>query len=174
MLVLARLRDESIIIDHRIKITIVDVHGDKVRLGIEAPKGNQVDREEIYNSKNKTGWKPELSFQGRATAWCLECMGQDVLNNKRERAHRFLEEALELVQSAEIPESEVQQLVSYVYGRPKGELWQEVGGVMVTLAVLCNTFGINLDSESEKELKRCLENIDRIRIKHVAKVGIIK
>ena len=38
MLVLSRQRDESIIIGDNIVITIVDIRGDKVRLGIEAPK----------------------------------------------------------------------------------------------------------------------------------------
>ena len=48
MLVLARARDQSIIIGDDIKITIVEVRGGKVRLGIEAPRGVSVHREEIY------------------------------------------------------------------------------------------------------------------------------
>lgn len=48
MLVLSRQRDESIIIGDSIKITIVDIRGDKVRLGIEAPRDVSVHREEVY------------------------------------------------------------------------------------------------------------------------------
>lgn len=48
MLVLARARDQSIIIGDDIKITIVEVRGNKVRLGIDAPQGVSVHREEIY------------------------------------------------------------------------------------------------------------------------------
>ena len=47
MLVLSRQRDESIIIGDHIVITIVDIRGDKVRLGIEAPKEVSVHREEV-------------------------------------------------------------------------------------------------------------------------------
>lgn len=48
MLVLSRQKDESIMIGDDIEITIVDVRGDKVRLGINAPKEVQVHRKEIY------------------------------------------------------------------------------------------------------------------------------
>lgn len=48
MLVLARSRDQSIIIGDDIKITVVEVRGNKVRLGIDAPQGISVHREEIY------------------------------------------------------------------------------------------------------------------------------
>jgi len=48
MLVLSRQRDESIMIGDHIKITIVDIRGDKVRLGIQAPGDVAVHREEIY------------------------------------------------------------------------------------------------------------------------------
>lgn len=48
MLVLTRKRDESIMIGDEIKITVVDVRGDQVKLGIEAPRHIPVHREEIY------------------------------------------------------------------------------------------------------------------------------
>ena len=50
MLVLSRQRDESIIIGDNIVITIVDVRGDKVRLGIEAPREVSVHRREVYEA----------------------------------------------------------------------------------------------------------------------------
>ena len=49
MLVLSRQTDESILIGDDVEITIVDVRGDKVRLGIEAPKHLPVHRREIYD-----------------------------------------------------------------------------------------------------------------------------
>lgn len=48
MLVLTRKRNESIIIGDDIKVTIVEVKGDQVKLGITAPKDITVHREEIY------------------------------------------------------------------------------------------------------------------------------
>ena len=50
MLVLSRQRDESIIIGDDIEIVIVDVRGDKVRLGINAPREVSVHRKEIYDA----------------------------------------------------------------------------------------------------------------------------
>ncbi len=50
MLVLSRQKDESIIIGDDVEITIVDVRGDKVRLGITAPKQISVHRKEIYEA----------------------------------------------------------------------------------------------------------------------------
>jgi carbon storage regulator len=49
MLVLSRHRDESIIIGDDIVITVVEIRGDKVRLGIAAPADISVHREEVYN-----------------------------------------------------------------------------------------------------------------------------
>ena len=50
MLVLSRQKDESIIIGDDIEITIVDVRGDKVRLGITAPREISVHRREVYEA----------------------------------------------------------------------------------------------------------------------------
>lgn len=50
MLVLSRHRDESIIIGDDIVITVVDIRGDKVRLGIQAPTAVTVHRQEIYDA----------------------------------------------------------------------------------------------------------------------------
>ena len=50
MLVLTRKRDEIVCIGDEIKITVVDIRGDKVRLGIDAPKSVPVHREEIYDA----------------------------------------------------------------------------------------------------------------------------
>ena len=50
MLVLSRQRDESIIIGDNVQITIVDIRGDKVRLGIVAPAEISVHRKEVYDA----------------------------------------------------------------------------------------------------------------------------
>ena len=50
MLVLSRQRDESIVIGDNIVITIVDIRGDKVRLGINAPTEIPVHRQEVYDA----------------------------------------------------------------------------------------------------------------------------
>ena len=50
MLVLSRQRDESIMIGDSIVVTIVDIQGDKVRLGINAPAEVPVHRQEVYEA----------------------------------------------------------------------------------------------------------------------------
>lgn len=50
MLVLSRQKDESIMVGDDVEITIVDVRGDKVRLGITAPKAIAVHRKEVYET----------------------------------------------------------------------------------------------------------------------------
>ena len=59
MLVLSRQRDESIVIGDNVVVTIVDIRGDKVRLGIQAPGEIPVHRQEVYEAiqreNRKTG-----------------------------------------------------------------------------------------------------------------------
>ena len=50
MLVLSRKKDESIIINDQIRVTVVEVRGDKVRIGIDAPKDVAVHRQEVYEA----------------------------------------------------------------------------------------------------------------------------
>ncbi len=50
MLVLSRTRDETIMIGDDVEITIVDIRGDKVRLGINAPSSVPVHRKEVYDA----------------------------------------------------------------------------------------------------------------------------
>ena len=62
MLVLSRHRDESIIIGDDIVITVVDIRGDKVRLGIVAPKDVPVHRQEVFDAIH--GKAPAISGGG--------------------------------------------------------------------------------------------------------------
>ncbi len=50
MLVFSRAKDEQIVISDKIVVTVVEVRGDKVRLGIEAPKEVPVHRREVYEA----------------------------------------------------------------------------------------------------------------------------
>ncbi|MEM9082521.1 MAG: carbon storage regulator CsrA [Planctomycetota bacterium] len=50
MLVLSRQRDETIMIGDEVEITLVDIRGDKVRLGIKAPTKIAVHRKEVYEA----------------------------------------------------------------------------------------------------------------------------
>lgn len=112
---------------------------------------------------------PQKSFQDRVQTWVIACLGEAVAADRYERNHRFLEEALELVQAAGTTREECIQLVDYVYSRPTGEPTQEVGGVMVTLAALCSARGISMKLAAEHELISAWKRIDEIRKKNAAK-----
>lgn len=49
MLVLTRKRNESIILGNNIEITVLDIDGDKIKIGIEAPMSISILRKEVYN-----------------------------------------------------------------------------------------------------------------------------
>ena len=57
MLVLSRHRDESIMIGDDVVVTIVDIRGDKVRLGIDAPQDIPVHRQEVYEAIQRENQK---------------------------------------------------------------------------------------------------------------------
>lgn len=111
-------------------------------------------------------------FQQRVKGWLMDCFSMEVCRDVTERNHRFIEEAIELVQSKGCTASEVHQLVDYVFSRPAGDPAQEVGGVMVTLSALCSAASIEMEKAAEVELARILrpEVMERIRAKQATKI----
>lgn len=110
-----------------------------------------------------------FDYQGRVAEWIRNCFGPDANYDKAERAHRFMEEAIELYQACGQKKEDVLLLADYVYGRPVGAVYQEVGGVMVTLAALCDSQRIPMFDAASVELTRCFQNIAKIRAKNNAK-----
>ena len=109
------------------------------------------------------------AFQDRVQPWLMACFGEMIAGDREERNHRFLEEALELVQACGCTPSEAHQLVDYVYARPVGAPAQEVGGVMVTLAALCLANSLDMHANGETELARIWTKVEAIRAKQAAK-----
>ena len=64
MLVLSRQRDETIMIGDDIELTVVDIRGDKVRLGIKAPAHVAVHRKEIYDAIKRENEQASCLRQG--------------------------------------------------------------------------------------------------------------
>ena len=121
---------------------------------------------EFYYAK----WQRHESFQIDVDDWMDACFGSEIKKDFVERADRFLEEALELVQTVKGFNAErAHALVDYVFNRPMGDRQQEVGGVMVTLSAFCNVAGINIPHAARSELARVWKKIDQIRAKQAAK-----
>jgi len=110
-----------------------------------------------------------ITYQVRAETWAMTCFPMDHLIDVKVRAHRFLEEALELVQALGVERDDCMRLIDYVYGRPVGEAHQEVGGTLLTLACLCFATKMRLAECGEAELARVWKNIEKIRAKQAAK-----
>lgn len=109
------------------------------------------------------------SYQDGVASWLVACFGEDISKDRKERTHRFLEEALELGQSLGCTRDEAVQLVDYVFNRPVGEPSQEAGGVLLTLAGVCHAHGLDLESAGNAELARVWEKRDAIRRKQAAR-----
>ncbi len=68
MLVLSRKKNESIVINDDITIVVVEIRGDKVRLGVEAPKEVPVHRREVYDAIHRTESEGSNSSKSEADA----------------------------------------------------------------------------------------------------------
>jgi carbon storage regulator len=66
MLVLSRKVDEAIVIDGNVRITVLGLKGDRVRLGIEAPRDVSVDRAEVYERRTQFLEMPAYASCGAA------------------------------------------------------------------------------------------------------------
>lgn len=110
-----------------------------------------------------------VEFQAAVKLWMMDCVGQERTDDVQHRTFRFCEEALELAQSTGMTRAEVLQLVDYVYERPQGNTHQELGGTMVTLFGLATALKISAIYCGEIELRRCWENINKIRQKDLSK-----
>jgi carbon storage regulator len=72
MLVLSRQRDESIMIGDKVVVTIVDIRGDKVRLGIQAPGEIPVHRQEVYEAIQRESRKAGQTQTAAAATKCSQ------------------------------------------------------------------------------------------------------
>ncbi len=126
----------------------------------------------LYHTVDTNKPLVDITFQERVWTWLELCFKEqfpELINDAKERQHRFIEESLELVQTLGLSKQEVLSLVEYVYQRPVGAIEHEAGGTCTTLAVLLKSLDIDMNAIAEKELKRNYEIIDRIREKQYSK-----
>lgn len=138
--------------------------GDDGKMYLRFPEEFHDGRFEL-SAERGTGF----SFQGRAWKWVETCFGEAIASDRIERNHRFLEEALEVVQAAGCTASEAHQLVDYVFGRATGELRQEIGSALLCLALLASAAGVSMQGCGDAELRRVWTLIDKIKAKQAAK-----
>jgi NTP pyrophosphatase (non-canonical NTP hydrolase) len=91
-----------------------------------------------------------------ALDWARRSFGAEHVSDVPVRCLRLAEEAVELAQAAGVPKDKLLDLVGIVYSRPKGEIAQEIGGVMMTATVLCAALDTDTDWHFENELRRVL------------------
>ncbi|MFG1376109.1 hypothetical protein [Xanthobacter autotrophicus] len=108
-------------------------------------------------------------FQPRTDTFMQACFGATISADRLERGDRAAEEFFEMLQAADYPRERLLSLIAYVWSRPVGELHQEVGGVMVTLAAFCQAHGLDMHEAGEAELARVWTKIETIRAKQAAK-----
>jgi carbon storage regulator len=78
MLVLSRKKNESIVINNDITVTVVEIRGDKVRLGIVAPKEVPVHRQEVYDAIHGKNNTEEAAAPTTVTAKPVDSTGRAV------------------------------------------------------------------------------------------------
>ena len=65
MLVLSRKKDESIVINDNIVVTVIAIRGDKVRLGFDAPKDIPIHRQEVYDAIRRSEMQGDAPEESR-------------------------------------------------------------------------------------------------------------
>lgn len=91
-----------------------------------------------------------------AYEWGVRCFGLDHMLNPQIRAIRLLEEAIETAQALDVPITQALQAVHVVYNRPSGNYYQEIGGTIMTAAILAKSLGYDPDDVVVSEIKRVL------------------
>lgn len=109
-------------------------------------------------------------YQDSVKAWVVDCFGEVKANNIMECSLRLVEEVMELVQALGLPKEQVLKMLVYTYGRPPGEVKQEFGGVMVTLAALAAATDIDLKEAGDDQLDQNTKNKEAIKLKHLLKI----
>jgi hypothetical protein len=92
--------------------------------------------------------------QDKLVAWGTACFGADHMSDKKVRALRLLEEAIEFAQAVDVDPRKCSELVDYVYSRPAGKPTQELGGVGVTWLVAASALSVSAALALETEIAR--------------------
>lgn len=99
-----------------------------------------------------------MSFITRfAHDWAKKVFGREYVERIPTGALRSLEEQAELAQACDVPEEIALKCIRTVYSRPVGDKAQEIGGVLLTTAILCESLYLDFDECLQDELRRVLQ-----------------
>lgn len=102
--------------------------------------------------------------------WAIDTFGANEASSIKQRGVRFLEEAIEAYQAAGCDREMAHRLVDYIFHRPAGELWQEIGGAGLTLLLLADAAGIDADNMESAEVARVrAKSADHFRVRNQTK-----
>ncbi len=103
--------------------------------------------------------------------WAVSIFG-DVALDPEERAKRFAEEAIEVLQAADVDRETAHKIVDRAYDRPKDKLSKEMGAAYLTLCALAAVHGLDLEELLHNEIMRVLSKPrEHWRAKHDSKVA---
>lgn len=91
-----------------------------------------------------------------ALDWSIRSFGRDHVCNKKVRALRLAEEAVEFCQARNVPIEQMHLLIDTVYCRPVGDANQEIGGVFMTTVIAAAIEGLDPEECFLAELRRVL------------------
>lgn len=104
--------------------------------------------------------------------WIEQTFGTESNVDVKERCQRFLEEALEVVQSAGMSRKEADKILTYVYTRPvEPKISTEIGGAFTTLCALSNAVGEDIGESYDVDRAKRWANMDKIRAKQEMKAA---
>lgn len=89
--------------------------------------------------------------------WAVRCFGLDHCENLALRSQRTLEESAELSQALGLSRENAHKTIDAVYDRPVGEPQQEIGGILHTVGILCESMSLDPDVLHEREVRRVLK-----------------
>jgi len=88
--------------------------------------------------------------------WGAAAFGLDQITSVEQRGLRLIEKAIEAAQAAGCDSAMLHKMVDYVFARPSGDLYQELGGVSVCLLAMANAAGFSADDAEKLEIARIL------------------
>lgn len=94
--------------------------------------------------------------QAEILQWANTTFGESAASNTGERTRRFAEEAIEAIQAVGLDKKSLHDIIDHVYGKPAGDIAQEIGQVGLSLLGLAEHLGIHAEEEERKEFQRVL------------------